>query len=158
PDESARIEVYRYSNPRMAKWPKADFIVGNPPFIGNKRMRDRLGDGYTDAVRRAHGATAETVDFVMYWWAMAAAAVAAGTARGLGFIPTNSISQPFNRVVIEHAKCRLLFAVPDHPWVDSVDGAAVRIAMTTAGVERGAAVLETVIDEKEIPNGYGERE
>ena len=52
PDETARVEVYRYVNPRAAKWPKADFIVGNPPFIGNKRMRERLGGGYVDALFR----------------------------------------------------------------------------------------------------------
>src|SRR5690606_13371329 len=38
PDETARVEVYRYVDPKPAKWPKADFIVGNPPFIGSKRM------------------------------------------------------------------------------------------------------------------------
>ena len=43
PDESARVETYRYVRPRAAKWPRADFIIGNPPFIGNKRMRKRLG-------------------------------------------------------------------------------------------------------------------
>ena len=26
----------------------------------------------------------------------------------------------------------LVFAIPDHPWVDTADGAAVRIAMTVA--------------------------
>jgi hypothetical protein len=154
PDDSARMEIYRYGNPRPAKWPKADFIVGNPPFIGNKRMRERLGDGYTEAVRRAYGGVPETVDFVMYWWAIAAAA---GTMRRFGFITTNSITQPFNRVVIEAAKCRLLFAVPDHPWVDGVDGAAVRIAITSGGMESGMAILETVTSETEIPDGYGER-
>jgi hypothetical protein len=157
PDDNGRIEIYRYDNPQVAKWPKADFIIGNPPFIGNKRMRERLGDGYTEAVRRTHGGIAETVDFVMYWWAIAAAAVAAGATRRFGFITTNSITQPFNRVVIEAAKCRLLFAVPDHPWVDGVDGAAVRIAMTSGGMDSGMAVLETVTSETEIPDGYGER-
>ena len=120
-------------------------------------MRERLGDGYTEAVRRAHGGIAETVDFVMYWWAIAAAAVAAGATRRFGFITTNSITQPFNRVVVEAAKCRLLFAVPDHPWVDGADGAAVRIAMTSGGMDHGMAVLETVSYETEIANGYGER-
>ncbi len=24
------------------EWPKADFIVGNPPFLGGKRMRSEL--------------------------------------------------------------------------------------------------------------------
>ena len=31
PDETARVPVYRYVNPRRAEWPAADFIVGNPP-------------------------------------------------------------------------------------------------------------------------------
>ncbi|MFZ4395670.1 MAG: type IIL restriction-modification enzyme MmeI, partial [Kiritimatiellia bacterium] len=35
PDESARTPVVRYINPRSAAWPAADYVVGNPPFIGN---------------------------------------------------------------------------------------------------------------------------
>jgi hypothetical protein len=42
--------------------------VGNPPFIGNKRMRDALGDGYVQALRGAWPAVPESADFVMYWW------------------------------------------------------------------------------------------
>lgn len=53
PDESARVEVYRYINPRPAKWPKADFIVGNPPFVSSRETRELLGDGYADALRAA---------------------------------------------------------------------------------------------------------
>ncbi len=37
PDETAQVPQWRYVNPRKAEWPAADFIVGNPPFIGNKR-------------------------------------------------------------------------------------------------------------------------
>jgi methylase of polypeptide subunit release factors len=51
PDEAAQVVQWRYVNPRQAEWPKADFIVGNPPFIGSKRMRAVLGDGYVDAVQ-----------------------------------------------------------------------------------------------------------
>jgi hypothetical protein len=35
PDESARTLVYKYVNPGKATWPRADFVVGNPPFLGN---------------------------------------------------------------------------------------------------------------------------
>lgn len=52
PDESATIPVYRYTNPRPAEWPEADYVVGNPPFIGTARMRDALGDGYTETLRK----------------------------------------------------------------------------------------------------------
>ena len=46
PDESARQPLLRYINPRRAEWPQADYIVGNPPFIGAathaRRPRRRL--------------------------------------------------------------------------------------------------------------------
>ena len=45
PDETARVAVERYIGPRKAQWPEADFVVGNPPFIGTARMRAALGDG-----------------------------------------------------------------------------------------------------------------
>lgn len=156
PDETGRVEVFQYLGVRKAKWPKADFIVGNPPFIGNKRMRERLGDGYTEAVRQAHAGTPETVDFVMYWWEMAASATVASKTRRFGFITTNSITQPFNRVVLDAAKVRVVYAIPDHPWIDSVDGADVRIAMTVGSTAKEVSILDRVIGEEQIPDGYGE--
>lgn len=157
PDDTARMELFRYVNPKQVNWPKAQFIVGNPPFIGNKRMRERLGDGYTEAVRNAYSKTPETVDFVMYWWEAAAAKAAEGNTRRFGFITTNSITQPFNRIVVETAKPKIKYAIPDHPWVDGVDGAAVRIAMTCGSMSREPAILEIVEDEGDVPDGYGER-
>ena len=54
PDDKATVAVERYVNPRKAKWPAADFIVGNPPFLGAGRMRHEFGDGCCEAVRVAH--------------------------------------------------------------------------------------------------------
>ncbi|HEY8229776.1 MAG TPA: type IIL restriction-modification enzyme MmeI, partial [Rhodanobacteraceae bacterium] len=51
PDETARVPLERYVNPRKAAWPAADFVVGNPPFIGASNVRRELGDGYADALR-----------------------------------------------------------------------------------------------------------
>lgn len=157
PDETGRVDIFKYMNAQRGKWPTADYIVGNPPFIGNKRMRERLGDGYTEAVRRTHGTVPETVDFVMYWWEQAAAATAKGKTERFGFITTNSISQAFNRVVVEAAsRVRIVYAIPDHPWIDSADGADVRIAMTVGSRGDGTTVLDQVTSETEIPDGYGE--
>ena len=128
------VPMYSYTKPRAPEWPEADFIVGNPPFIGNKVMRMHLGDGYTEALRAAWPDVPQTADLVMYWWHRAAELVRAGKVRRFGLITTNSITQQFNRVVVRphisaaEAPLRILFAVPDHPWVDN--GAAVRIAMT----------------------------
>jgi len=146
PDETSRSVVYRYHCPRLTRWPEADYIVGNPPFIGNKRLRIALGDGYVDALRAVYkGEVPESADFVMYWWNTAADKVRHGQAHRFGFITTNSLQQTFNRRVLEphlqdkKSPLSLSFAVPDHPWVDGNDGAAVRIAMTVgvAGVAQG---------------------
>ena len=72
PDENARLPLQRYLNPRQAEWPQADFIVGNPPFIGAGGMRAALGDGYVEALRKAWQAVPESADLVMFWWHHAA--------------------------------------------------------------------------------------
>ena len=51
PDPAAQVPQWAYDQPRAADWPQAEFIVGNPPFIGAATMRRALGDGYVDAVR-----------------------------------------------------------------------------------------------------------
>jgi very-short-patch-repair endonuclease len=102
PDETARIPLERYRNPRPADWPVADYIVGNPPFIGAASMRQALGDGYTEALRAAWPEVPDSADFVMFWWHHAAALVRRGEARRFGFITTNSLKQTFNRRVLEH--------------------------------------------------------
>ena len=158
PDESAVVVQWNYVNPRQALWPSVDFIVGNPPFIGNKRMRDALGSGYADALRKAWPEVPESADFVMYWWQRAADTVRSGAARRFGLITTNSLTMIFNRRVVEALQAAspplsVVFAIPDHPWVDSADGAAVRIAMTVgiAGVAEGR--LLSSAEESDADNG-----
>lgn len=163
PDPQARVAVLDYLKPQPAKWPEADFIIGNPPFIGASRMRDALGDGYTEALRAAYPKIPQSADFVMFWWEKAALAARAwkpatdkakakGTRR-FGLITTNSLRQTFNRRVLEphlsdpKTPLTLTFAIPDHPWVDAGDGAAVRIAMTVAEAGRGPGRLASVTDE-----------
>jgi hypothetical protein len=103
PDEAAQVVQWRYENPRQAEWPAADFIVGNPPFIGAGAMRAALGDGYATTLRAAWPDVPESADFVMYWWHHAACLVRAGAARRFGFITTNSLRQTFNRRVVQAA-------------------------------------------------------
>jgi hypothetical protein len=158
PDEAAQVVQWRYVNPRPAEWPAADFIVGNPPFIGNKRMRVALGDGYADALRAAWPEVPESADFVMYWWHRAAQTVRQGQAERFGLITTNSLTMIFNRRVIEaHQNATpplgLAYAVPDHPWVDSADGAAVRISMSVGVRGTTEGRLQTVTAEQDADSG-----
>ena len=158
PDETARVEVERYINPREAEWPKADFVVGNPPFIGTKLMRSVLGDGYVNALRHTLKQVPDSADYVLYWWNHAAKLLQQERIRRFGLITTNSLSQIFNRKVLDRymgsqSPISLIFAIPDHPWVDSADGAAVRISMTAAELgTREGLLLESV---RETPSDDG---
>ncbi|MEO0742001.1 MAG: DNA methyltransferase, partial [Bacteroidota bacterium] len=159
-----------------APWPDADFIVGNPPFLGASRMREALGDAYTERLRAAYPAVPDSADFVMFWWHRAAEAVRRGEAQRFGLVTTNSLPQTFNRRVVERhlagaavganpgadglfdgageaPALALAFAVPDHPWVDSADAADVRVAMTTGAradaFDAEAGRLAVVTDERD---------
>jgi hypothetical protein len=147
-----------YPNARQPVWPTAEFIVGNPPFIGASFLRARLGDAFAKALWAANPHMNESADFVMYWWDRAAALLThKGTMlRRFGFITTNSVSQVFQRRVIErHLKAKtpisLVMAIPDHPWTKATEGAAaVRIAMTSAEIGSNNGVLYEVTIEKNL--------
>ena len=158
PDESARAPLMRYVKPRKATWPEADFIVGNPPYLGARRIRLALGDGYLDALRNAWSDIPEHADFVMYWWAHAANLVADGCVQRFGLITSNSIRQSFSRKVLDgafesHPNLSLRYVIPDHPWVDTADGAAVRVAMTVVGADGKQGRLQNVAVEREGADG-----
>ena len=164
PDPAARVQVHDYAKPRATKWPEADFIVGNPPFIGASRLRDSLGDGYVEALWKAYPKMPQSADLVMFWWekaALAARGYNAKTGKGtrrFGLITTNSLRQTFNRRVLERhlndpkKPLSLLFAIPDHPWVDTQFGAAVRIAMTVGAAGNRAGRLLSVASESKETN------
>ncbi|ABE40463.1 conserved hypothetical protein [Rhodopseudomonas palustris BisB5] len=147
-----------YPNPRRPEWPAAEFIVGNPPFIGASFLRARLGDTHAEALWSAHPQMNESADFVMYWWDRAAELLTRkGTVlRRFGFVTTNSITQVFQRRVIErHFKAKrpisLAMAIPDHPWTKATtDAAAVRIAMSVGETGRGDGLLQIVVNEAHL--------
>ncbi len=152
PDPGARLPYMEYVNPRQAEWPKADFIVGNPPYLGKSRKRMRLGDGYVDGLLAAYPQLPAAADLVMYWWYRASLAVL-GSASRAGLITTNSITQKQNRSIVEGAAARgadSLWAIRDHPWVDEVDGASVRVAMTVFGRATGSARLLEVDERGDV--------
>ena len=67
PDPSDQVVILKYLNPRAAEWPKADYVVSNPPFIGNFKMRELLEDGYVEILRKKYlDVIPETADYVMF--------------------------------------------------------------------------------------------
>lgn len=153
PDPSAKLPYYEYVGARQAEWPKADFIVGNPPYIGNKRLTRALGEGYVEALRSVYREIPDSADFVMYWWYRCAQTIASGDTNTAGLITTNSIIQPFNRPVVERAReigVSVRWAIADHPWTDERDGADVRVAMTVMSARPARATLVQVNSKGEV--------
>ncbi len=120
--------------------------------------RQELGSGYAEALWRVYPKVPASADLALFFWWKAAQLAASGGVRRFGLITSNSLRQVFCRQVIETAlrgpkPLHLLFAVPDHPWAQGRDAAAVRIAMTVGEAGAGPGRLLTLLheDAAEVP-------
>jgi len=124
-------------------WPHADVVIGNPPFLGDKKMLGELGNDYVDALRAAYaGRVPGGADLVCYWFEKAADAIKAGTVESAGLVATNSIRGGKNREVLAHIvdTTRIFNAWSDEDWVN--EGAAVRVSLVCFGESKQAATLD----------------
>ena len=84
--------------PTEPEWPAVDVIIGNPPFLGGKRMRSELGDEYVDALFELYdGRVPRECDLVCYWFEKARAQIEAGKAKRAGLLATQAIRGGANR-------------------------------------------------------------
>ena len=121
-----------------APWPKADAIIGNPPFLGDKTMIGTLGEDYTAQLRAAYaGRLPGGVDLVCYWFDRAREELAAGRAERVGLVATNSIRSGANRAVLKRIgeDATIYDAWSDEPW--TLDGAAVRVSLISFSNKAG---------------------
>jgi type II restriction/modification system DNA methylase subunit YeeA len=124
-------------------WPDADFIIGNPPFLGDKRMRGELGDAYVDELRTLYeGRVPGGADLVTYWFEKARERVEAGKAKRAGLLATQTIRGGANRTVLERILegGGIFMAWSDRAWI--LDGAAVRVSLI--GFDNGSQTLRTL--------------
>lgn len=71
------------------EWPKADCIVGNPPFQGSQHIRRKLGDEYTEWLQETYKIGVK--DYCVYWFRRAHEHLT--PHRRAGLVGTNSITQ-----------------------------------------------------------------
>ncbi|MFL6290609.1 MAG: class I SAM-dependent DNA methyltransferase [Thermoanaerobaculia bacterium] len=132
--KDAILDLSDPENPREPEWPKVDFIVGNPPFLGNKLMRSVLGSEYAEALWKLYeDRLPASSDLACYWFEKANRQIQEGRCSRAGLLATSSIRQVGSRRVLERilAAGEIFFAVSDQDWV--LDGAAVRISMVGFG-------------------------
>lgn len=116
--------------PVESEWPQADVVIGNPPFLGDKKMRGELGDAYVNELRKLYeGRVPGGADLVAYWFERARAYIEQEQLKRAGLLATQSIRVGANRVVLNRIKQNdgIFMAWSDRAWV--LDGAQVRVSM-----------------------------
>lgn len=116
--------------PLEPQWQKTDVIVGNPPFLGGNKIRDALGDSYTDSLFTLYKDRVPAFsDLVCYWFEKARAMIETGKTKRAGLLATQAIRGGVNRKALERIKETgdIFWAQSDRDWV--LDGAAVRVSM-----------------------------
>jgi type II restriction/modification system DNA methylase subunit YeeA len=126
-----------------ALWPHSDVVIGNPPFVGDKKMIRELGEEYVNTLRKMYaGRVPGGADLVCYWFEKANDAIAAGTLQRAGLVATNSIRGGKNREVLKHIADtgRIFNAWSDEAWIN--EGADVRVSLVSFGNDGGSAHLD----------------
>ncbi|HUY90253.1 MAG TPA: DNA methyltransferase [Pirellulales bacterium] len=126
----AIIDLSDPEHPKEPEWPAADFIVGNPPFLGGKLLRTNLGDEYVRTMFATwDGRVPHEADLCCYWFEKARRQIELGKCHRAGLLATQGIRGGANRKVLEATKATgdIFFAVSDRDWI--LDGAAVHVSM-----------------------------
>jgi hypothetical protein len=130
--------------PVEPEWPRVDFIVGNPPFLGGNRIRKELGDAYVENLFALYaGRVPAFADLCCYWFEKARAHIAAGGCRRAGLLATQGIRGGANREVLKRIKETgdIFWAVADRDWIQ--DGASVHVSLAAFdGGEETARTLD----------------
>ncbi len=118
------------AHPQPAEWPQADFIIGNPPFLGDKMLRSQLGDDYVSALFAMYGDSLPNgSDFCCYWFELARCAIRSRQAVRAGLLATQGIRGGANReVLVRIGESGAIFeAWSDRNWF--LDGASVHVSI-----------------------------
>jgi type II restriction/modification system DNA methylase subunit YeeA len=131
-------------------WPDAEFIVGNPPFLGGKLLRTHLGDQYVDDMFKLWRERVKPeADLCCYWFEKTREMIAAGKTKRAGLLATQGIRGGANQKTLLRIKESgdVFFAVADHDWI--LNGASVHISMV--GFDNGTDKTHT-LDGHSVPH------
>ena len=129
----AILDLTDPEDPVEPEWPAAEFIVGNPPFLGAKNMLTELGGDYTDQLRKVYRQALDgAVDLCCYWFEQARTQVSAGRTSRAGLLGTQGIRFSSNRETLERIKETgdIFAAYDDLEWKPAEpSSAAVHVAI-----------------------------
>lgn len=125
----ALLDLADPSSPCEAAWPAAEFIVGNPPFLGGSLLRGNLGNQYAEHLWAVFDSRLpRTSDLCCYFHEKARDQIQTQKTRRAGLLATQGIRGQHNRAVLDRVQetGSIFFARDDDPWV--LSGAAVHIS------------------------------
>ena len=126
----AILDMSDPDHPAEPEWPAAEFIIGNPPFLGHNPFRDQLGDRYADSLYSIYrDRIPNSSDLCCYWFEKARAHIENGKTKRAGLLATQAIRFQSNRPVLSRVKRTgdIFAAFSDQNWV--LDGANVHISI-----------------------------
>ena len=124
------------NQPIEPDWPEADVIIGNPPFLGSRKMRPELGDAYCESLQKIYKERINGLpDLICYWFEKSRTALVKGPTQRVGLIATQAIRAGANRQVLTNINQigNIFLAWSDHKWV--LEGATVHVSLI--GFDRG---------------------
>ena len=136
-------------------WPEADVVIGNPPFLGGKRLIKELGEDYVSRMFAAYkDRVPAEADLVAYWFVKTGKHIGTAKAKRAGLVATNSIRGGANRRALQAAIAdRPMFdAWSDEPWV--IDGAAVRVSLICFSCPDDEHTPEARLDDQSVDEIY----
>ncbi|MEO6561493.1 MAG: DNA methyltransferase [Nitrosospira sp.] len=80
----------------FSAWPKADVIVGNPPYQSKNKIQKELGRGYVNRLRTHYPDMDGRADYSVYWFRRSHDHLQPGQRAGL--VGTNTIRQNYSRI------------------------------------------------------------
>jgi type II restriction/modification system DNA methylase subunit YeeA len=155
--------IMRYDaegKPYEPTWPVADFIIGNPPFLGGKLLRRELGDRYVDSLFALYkGRVKAESDLVVYWFEKARHQLTSIGVNRVGLLATQGIRGGANRAVLERIQQtgRIFWAWSDRKW--TLTGAAVHVSMVafersteqSGAAHRNSEMWDCLLDGQPVP-------
>ena len=142
----AILEWNEDGSPVEPEWPSADYIVGNPPFLGYSPSREQLGDEYVEAVYALYGERIpNSSDLCCYWFEKARAEIKSGSCKRVGLLATQAIRFQFNRLVLARIKESgdIFYVISDREW-RSNDPEAASVHISIICFDDGSQTLRTL--------------
>ena len=126
----AILDLSDPDKPSEPEWPAAEFIVGNPPFLGSLPLRMQLGDEYANALYTLYAdRIPNSSDLCCYWFEKARELIEGSKSSRAGLLGTQAIRFQRNRRVLVRINetGNIFHAISDRDWI--LDGASVHIAV-----------------------------